>query len=81
MPTRTRAQEDEAIAVGAETEHLPPTAARKAYPIEVFSMASTDGALDRKAIAVIRRALQETGTLEDVPAGEKLYSTRFVPVK
>ena len=75
-----RAHTDEAIKVAAETEHLSPTAATKAYPIEVFSMASKDGAFDPAAIAVIRRALKETGTLPDVPPDDKLYSTRFVPV-
>ena len=75
------AHTDEAIKVAAETEHLSPTAATKAYPIEVFSMASKDGAFDPAAIAVIRRALKETGTLPDVPPDDKLYSTRFVPVK
>lgn len=72
---------DEAIKVGAATEHLSLTAATKAYPIEVFSMASTDGAFEPAAIDVIRRALKETGTLEDVPPNDKLFTTRFVPVK
>jgi ABC-type nitrate/sulfonate/bicarbonate transport system substrate-binding protein len=75
------AHEDQAIKVAAETEHLSLTAATKAYPIEVFSMASKDGAFQPAAIAVIRRALKETGTLADVPPDDQLYSTRFVPVK
>lgn len=75
------AHQDEAIKVGAETENLSLTAATKAYPIEVFSMASKDGAFQPAAIAVIRRALKETGTLEDVPPDDKLFTTRFVPVK
>ena len=75
------AHQDEAIKIGAETENLSLSAATKAYPIEVFSMASTDGAFQLAAIAVIRRALKETGTLEDVPSDDKLFSTRFAPVK
>jgi len=76
-----RAHEDEAIEVGAETEHLSLTATTKAYPIEVFSMASSDGAFQPAAIDVIRRAMKETGALEDVPPNDKLFTTRFVPVK
>ncbi len=76
-----RAHTDEAIQVAAATEHLSLSAATKAYPIEVFSMASKDGAFDPAAIEVVRRALKETGVMEDVPPADKLYSTQFVPVK
>lgn len=38
-------------------------------------------AQEHDAIAVIRRALTETGTLDNVPPDDKLYSTRFMPVK
>lgn len=70
-----------AAEVAAKTEHLSLTAAAQAYNIEVFSMASEDGAFNPKAIAVIRRALKETGVLKTVPPDDKLYSARFVPVK
>ena len=76
-----RAHPDVAAQVAAETEHLSPVAAKAAYDKEVFSMASKDGAFDPAAIAVIRRALKETGALDEVPPDDKLYTTRFVPVK
>jgi NitT/TauT family transport system substrate-binding protein len=75
------AHPDVAAQVAAETEQLSLSAATKAYNAEVFSMASKDGAFDPKAIEVIRRALKETGVLTNVPSDDKLYSTRFVPVK
>lgn len=74
------AHPDVAAQVAAETEHLSLSAATAAYDAEVFSMASSNGAFDPAAIEVVRRALKETGVLEDVPPGDKLYSTRFVPV-
>jgi NitT/TauT family transport system substrate-binding protein len=74
------AHPDIAAQVAAKTENISPDAAAKAYDAEVFSMASTNGAFDPAAIAVIRRALKETGVLNEVPAADKLYSTQFVPV-
>ncbi|HXR86873.1 MAG TPA: ABC transporter substrate-binding protein [Stellaceae bacterium] len=75
------AHPDVAAQVAAETEHLSLTAATAAYDKEVFSMASKDGAFDPAAIEVVRRALKETGVMEDVPPAEKLYSSEFVPVR
>ena len=74
------AHPDIAAQVAADTEHLSLAAAKAAYNAEVFSMASKDGAFDPAAIAVVRRALKETGVLQEVPPDDKLYSTRFVPV-
>jgi ABC-type nitrate/sulfonate/bicarbonate transport system substrate-binding protein len=76
-----RAHPDIAAQIAAETEHLSLKAATDAYDKEVFSMASKDGAFDPAAIEVVRRALKETGVMQDVPPAEKLYSTQFVPVK
>jgi len=75
-----RAHPDIAAQVAARTAHISDKTAQEAYEIEVFSMASKDGAFDPAAIEVVRRALKETGVLAEVPPAEKLYSSRFVPV-
>jgi NitT/TauT family transport system substrate-binding protein len=76
-----RQHPDIAAKVAAQTAHISDKAAQEAYDTEVFSMASKDGAFDPAAIAVVRRALKETGVLADVPPADALYSTHFVPVK
>ena len=74
------AHPDIAEEVAARTAHISEAATHQAYDAEVFSMASKDGTFDPAAIEVVRRALKETGVLEDVPPASALYSTRFVPV-
>jgi hypothetical protein len=69
------------VRVAAKSFDITAATAAQAYPSEVLTMMSDDGAFSPAAVEAIRTSLVPLGILETTPDAKALYTDRFVPVK
>jgi|SRR5579885_716895 len=60
--------------------HLSPAVADRVYDDEI-SMFSDDGRFDPAAVEALKTSFVEMGTLNEKPADDQLFTTRFLPVR
>jgi ABC-type nitrate/sulfonate/bicarbonate transport system substrate-binding protein len=70
----------ESTAIARQVLHQSPAVMDRTYDSEL-SMLSDDGSFDPEAITVLKDSYVEMGILPDKPPDDKLFTTRFVPVK
>jgi NitT/TauT family transport system substrate-binding protein len=70
----------ESTAIATQVLHQSPAVMDKTYDSEL-SMLSDDGTFDPEAIKVLKESYVEMGILPEQPPDDKLFTTRFVPVK
>jgi NitT/TauT family transport system substrate-binding protein len=68
------------VAVATRVLHQSPTVMDRTYDSEV-SMLSDDGTFDPESIKVLKESFVEMNILPEQPPDEKLFTTRFLPVK
>lgn len=70
----------ESVAIATQVLHQNPKVMDETYDSEL-SMLSNDGAFDPAAIKVLEDSFVDMGILSDRPPDDKLFTTRFLPVK
>jgi NitT/TauT family transport system substrate-binding protein len=76
-----KTHKDVVVRVAAKSFDITAATAAQAYPSEVLTMMSDDGAFSPAAVEAIRTSLVPLGILETTPDAKALYTDRFVPVK
>ena len=69
---------DQAIALSRIVTDLPPDIAAQAYD-EGMAIFLDDGHFDPESVAVIERAIPETGLVADLPPNDRLFTEAFLP--